>query len=653
MKKITSIILLALICVSCAASGSSVKYSSGTFRGKWWNYYARGLALSGRSDYESAIRDLKKTISMRSSDQRMARTYGMHFIDYFPHRELGIVYLDTGDIDSAISELERSLRDEESSKAMFYLNKARKMSLLKKGLKPDRPLIAISAPLRGAEVNSFIIKVRGRITGEGYIAKLSINGEIYRIGLAEKEFEFEKNITVHDDTNRIDIVSEDLLGNVSSHAIPITVDREGPAISIYDIVRETGTGHDSVRITGEVSDSTGIDRLRMNGREVETDGKSTYAFNVITDSEMFVLQAYDKLDNVTEAEIDIEKELEAFNLQPDPVLLASAATDMLSSDERPPVINLKDSIEMPAVFVDKYYVEGEVSDNREVEKIIVNGRDVLSKKGRKIFFSKLVKLDEGKNGIGIEAFDTSGNRSEADFTVTRTVPQVRQVGSRMSMSIMPFDTHNEKTTVGLLAYEQLTGSFVNQKRFNVIEREKLKKVLMEQKLTRDKLTDPEYSIKIGRLMAADAILSTSVAADQKSIEFTSRVINTETSQVMEVKDVYSEDTSADSIRQMMDGLASKVAGSFPLVEGIVIKRDSDFVYTDLGRRNGLKGNMGIIVYRKGEEIRHPLTGKYLGRDMENLGAADIEEIEEDFSKARLSDNNKSNTIKVQDMVITK
>jgi len=66
--------------------------------------------------------------------------------------------------------------------------------------------------------------------------------------------------------------------------------------------------------------------------------------------------------------------------------------------------------------------------------------------------------------------------------------------------------------------------FVDQKRFNIVERTKLDKVLLEQKLTKAKLTDPEHSIKVGRLMSADAIIATSVKEDKKSIEVVSRVI---------------------------------------------------------------------------------------------------------------------------------
>ncbi|MBI5055714.1 MAG: hypothetical protein HZB61_03755 [Nitrospirae bacterium] len=652
MKR-TSILLIAATLLSCSSPGGIVKDDSGTFRGNWYNYYGRGVSYSDSAEWEDAISSFKSAVSRRSKDQRMARTYGMHFIDYFPHRELGIVYFNKGEISKAISELEESLKDVESSKAIYYLNKARKAGLLMQDLKPGPPSITVWSPLKDTAVNSFKIKVTGKAAGDGYISKLFVNNTEYRIGLAKKEMEFTQEISVPDDTEQIEVVSEDLLGNVSVQTVAITVDREGPSISIFDVIKEMSKGKEVVRITGEVNDSTGISRLMINDKAVVTDGKKTHYFDFPADSATVVIEAYDKLDNITKAEVDIDRELSAANIKSAPVLLVFSAADMFSSDDRPPVITLKDTEAVPTVFADKYYVEGEVSDNKKVEEIIVNGRDIFSKKGRKIFFSKLVKLNEGGNNIKVEAMDTSGNRSEAGFGVTRKIPEVLQVGSRMSISILPFENGNKDIPAGLSAYEHLTGSFVNQKRFNVTERARLEQVMLEQNLTREKLTDPEYSIKVGRLMAAETILATSVIADSRSVEFTSKVINTETSEIMEVKDVYSEDSSPDSIVQLMDGLALKVAGAFPLVEGIVIKKDQKFVFTDLGTGKGIKGDMGIIVYRKGKEIRHPLTGKSLGYDMENLGTADIEEIHEDFSKARLSGRKSPDNIRAQDMVITR
>jgi hypothetical protein len=104
---------------------------------------------------------------------------------------------------------------------------------------------------------------------------------------------------------------------------------------------------------------------------------------------------------------------------------------------------------------------------------------------------------------------------------------------------------------------------------------------------------------------------------------------------------------------MMEGLASKVASDFPLVEGHVTRKEKGFVYTDLGSESGIKGDMGVIVYRLGQEIKHPLTGKSLGQDMKSLGTARLQEIHEKFSKAKLSDASGGSDINAQDLVITR
>ena len=51
--------------------------------------------LKGRY-FDQAAGDLNAALEQRGRDQRMARTYGMHFVDYFPHRELGIIYFEPG-----------------------------------------------------------------------------------------------------------------------------------------------------------------------------------------------------------------------------------------------------------------------------------------------------------------------------------------------------------------------------------------------------------------------------------------------------------------------------------------------------------------------------------------------------------------------------
>ncbi|KPA18248.1 hypothetical protein MHK_001532, partial [Candidatus Magnetomorum sp. HK-1] len=108
---------IVLLCACCmtpkrppmiGSDGQKYGIVEGLFQNRWWNYYERGQSFTGGAltYYLDEPTDLAKTmhylkiaeadfadaISLRSKDQFRARTYGMHFLDYFPHRELGIVY---------------------------------------------------------------------------------------------------------------------------------------------------------------------------------------------------------------------------------------------------------------------------------------------------------------------------------------------------------------------------------------------------------------------------------------------------------------------------------------------------------------------------------------------------------------------------------
>jgi hypothetical protein len=277
-------------------------------------------------------------------------------------------------------------------------------------------------------------------------------------------------------------------------------------------------------------------KIVLNGTQPRGN-KRSYEFNVTVQAGAgtFVIEALDRVDNETKAEIDLRKELAVFSLRPAWVQLAFNGNKLLSFDKEPPVVRLKDTTEIPTVFVDKYYVEGEAYDNKRVEKIKVNNVDVPVKQGKKIYFSRTVSLREGQNRITVDVYDGADNKASAGFNVNRDVPDVLQTSSRLSVSVMPFDAKQKASTMADLAYDQLIGALVDQKRFNVIERSKLQAVLLEQKLTKSKLTDQEHSIKVGKLMSAEAIVATTIKEDAKSIEIISRGINTETSEVMDVK----------------------------------------------------------------------------------------------------------------------
>jgi len=631
--------------------------SSGTWRGKWWNYYERGIARGDDGDWEAARGDLSKALDMRDKDQRRARTYGMHFIDYFPHRELGIAYYHLGDLKRALAELETSYASEDSAKASFYLNTVRRKLLQQQSKHPHPPAISLTSPTPDQAFKDNVIFVTGRVTADGMVSTIRVNGRPYRFDLARPSIDFSLEVPLNDDDATITVEAGDLLGATTRRDIRVAVDREGPSFSLTAISRMTDD-RSRVRISATLSDRTGIRDLRVNGVVIATNDARELDLDTVaalpTGTKLIRIEASDLLGNQTTADLEPDRDRAALLRRPEPVLVAMNGPGIFSSDKEPPVISLKDTEDLPAVYIDRYYVEGEAYDNGKVERITVNGKEIQIAKGKKVFFSKMVKLKEGHNRIIVEAGDGSGNRKNSEFNVRRIVPSARQNSARMSLSVLPFNGRIKNNSVQEMADDFLVAALVDQKRFQIVEREKLKQILQEQKLSKEHLTDPEHSIKVGKLMSADAILATTITEGSKSLEVITRLVSSETGEVMETKDVYIEDKSLAAVKDLMEGLAFKLTLGFPVVEGIVVKREQAILFSDLGSSSGVRKSMIASVYRRGKEIKHPITGKSLGWDMVKIGDGTIEDVQDGFSKVHVHDKTKGHQdIQAKDIIITR
>lgn len=97
------------------------------FRGRWWQFCERGVSWANGGFWAEAEADLRQCLALRRTDARRARTYGMHFVQCFAHRELGAVLLELGRLDEAQAELELSMSQEPSAKAEFLLRRIRQI----------------------------------------------------------------------------------------------------------------------------------------------------------------------------------------------------------------------------------------------------------------------------------------------------------------------------------------------------------------------------------------------------------------------------------------------------------------------------------------------------------------------------------------------
>jgi tetratricopeptide (TPR) repeat protein len=113
----------------CIKDGVRYGIVKGSFRGEWWNYQERGKSYLEGGCYRAAVDDFDRAIELRGKvvknerDKSRARTYGMHFTDYYSHREKGVALYCLGDLDGARTELEKSLKSVDSDRGRDYLNK--------------------------------------------------------------------------------------------------------------------------------------------------------------------------------------------------------------------------------------------------------------------------------------------------------------------------------------------------------------------------------------------------------------------------------------------------------------------------------------------------------------------------------------------------
>lgn len=128
LRSIAWALTTALLLTSCVRTTSLAEPAGlppgtiGTaFRNRWWHFYERGLSWSAAGRYAEAETDLRQCLRQRQTDSRYARTYGMHFVQCFAHRELGAVLLHLGRRDEAERELRLSLAQEPSAKAEWLL----------------------------------------------------------------------------------------------------------------------------------------------------------------------------------------------------------------------------------------------------------------------------------------------------------------------------------------------------------------------------------------------------------------------------------------------------------------------------------------------------------------------------------------------------
>lgn len=229
--------------------------------------------------------------------------------------------------------------------------------------------------------------------------------------------------------------------------------------------------------------------------------------------------------------------------------------------------------------------------------------------------------------------------------------RVTQVGSRLALAVIPFVGKGEAKDLADAITEEVISQLVALRRFKVIERTALDKVLEEQSLAVSGLVDEKTATNLGKLAGADAIVLGSLSLGRDRTRVSARVIDTETGETILAKAEVTDGKELENAEVAAQKVAILIYNELPIVEGYIVSQEPSGFYIDIGSEKGIRKGSKCVAFREGEKIKHPVTGEILGSRVTKLGELVVVSVHEKMAVVKVTE--KEDEITVGDKVVVK
>lgn len=236
--------------------------------------------------------------------------------------------------------------------------------------------------------------------------------------------------------------------------------------------------------------------------------------------------------------------------------------------------------------------------------------------------------------------------------VSYSPESMMQVGSRLSIAVLPFEVIGTVPLSAEHLAEALASELVNLRRFRVVERNALDRIMEEQALSMSGMVDQSEAIELAKLVGADALVMGRIASSRGETSISARVIDSETGVALAAHKVTLKKGSLRNIDRELGRLAVAVYNDLPLLGGSVVSTAEGEVYLDIGGVSGVRRGFKLVVFREGKPILHPATGEELGVRVTQLGEVVVTQVQDQMAITKPI-GKPEQPIKNGDQVITK
>lgn len=269
---------------------------------------------------------------------------------------------------------------------------------------------------------------------------------------------------------------------------------------------------------------------------------------------------------------------------------------------------------------------------------------------------KIVEIKKEQISISKPSSSISNSISPAKtsvFVVTKKYDHNKstQVGSRLAIAVLPFDGSKDASMFKDAITNEMIDQLVKLRRFKVIERSSIDKIVAEQKIQASGFVDDKSAVKLGKIAGADALVIGSVTLSGNGLKISARLVDVETAETLISEDAMSENSAQESIDIAIGNVATLLYNELPIIEGDIIKVDADELFIDIGGLNGVRKGTKCVVFRNGESIKHPISGEILGKKVTRLGEIIVIQVQDKFATVKSIEAEQE--IQVGDKVIIK
>lgn len=224
--------------------------------------------------------------------------------------------------------------------------------------------------------------------------------------------------------------------------------------------------------------------------------------------------------------------------------------------------------------------------------------------------------------------------------------------ARTRIAVVDLESQGQKAKseeLGKIAAQWLATAFVNQGRFDVIERQALQEIIEEQQLGTAGVIDVDTAAQLGRVLGATYIVTGAVLSHKQGIDLNVKIIDTE-SAAIKVADRLAA-TNVGALSRKISPFVAQLVSKFPL-RGFIIHQKGETFILDVGKSVGAREGMRFKVYREGEIIKHPVSGEILGVEKIPTGKLQVTEVQEKLAFARVIEQKTEESVAVGQNVVS-